>query len=66
MEYRNLILKRGWSFVVYDPTSVQAGGDLGWFQLDQYGPTVGMSIKASDVDLEPGDRVGFLSYASLL
>ena len=27
-----------------DPTSVQAGGDLGWFQLDQYGPTVSAQL----------------------
>ena len=27
-----------------DPTSVQAGGDLGWFQLDQYGPTVSAAL----------------------
>ncbi len=27
-----------------DPTSVQGGGDLGWFQLDQYGPTVSAQL----------------------
>ncbi len=27
-----------------DPTSVQAGGDLGWFQLDQFGPTVSAQL----------------------
>jgi peptidyl-prolyl cis-trans isomerase SurA len=27
-----------------DPTSVQAGGDLGWFQLDQYGPSVSTQL----------------------
>jgi hypothetical protein len=28
-DYRNLILKRGWSFVVYDPTTVQADNGAG-------------------------------------
>jgi peptidyl-prolyl cis-trans isomerase SurA len=27
-----------------DPTSIQAGGDLGWFQLDQYGPGVSAQL----------------------
>ena len=27
-----------------DPTSAQAGGDLGWFQLDQYGPRVSAQL----------------------
>jgi hypothetical protein len=31
-DYRNLILKRGWSFVVYDPTSVQADNGAGLTQ----------------------------------
>ena len=28
-DYRNLVLKRGWSFVVYDPTTVQADNGAG-------------------------------------
>ncbi len=28
-DYRNLILKRGWSYVIYDPTSVQADNGAG-------------------------------------
>jgi peptidyl-prolyl cis-trans isomerase SurA len=29
-----------------DPTSVQGGGDLGWFQLDQFGPAVSSQLTA--------------------
>jgi peptidyl-prolyl cis-trans isomerase SurA len=29
-----------------DPTSIQAGGDLGWFQLDQFGPSVSAQLTA--------------------
>jgi peptidyl-prolyl cis-trans isomerase SurA len=51
-----------------DPTSVQAGGDLGWFQLDQYGPTVSTqltSLKDNEVS-QPFQTEGGWDIVQLL